>query len=79
VGAILGPVDLYTSNPKNSPAVKKMCAAPKKTIVKKMWNPRWQPRNGCDGRLIGKILLTTIQANFCCLLHVSLQFGTKFT
>ena len=28
-----------------------------------MWNPRWQPRNGCDGRLVAKILITTIQVN----------------
>jgi len=26
-------------------------------------NPRWQPRNGCDGRLMAKILLTAIQMN----------------
>ena len=32
----------------------------------------WRPRNGCDGRIIVKILITTIQANLCCLLHVSL-------
>ena len=38
------------SNPKQ-PSCKK-CVAPKKTIVKKMWNPRWWPRNGWDGRLI---------------------------
>jgi len=31
------------------------------------------------GRLIAKILITTIQANLCCLLHVSLRNGTKFT
>jgi len=47
--------------------------------VKKDVNPRWQPRNGCDGRFIAKILITTIQANLCCLLHVSQGFGTKFT
>ena len=28
-----------------------------------MRNQRWQPRNGCDGRLMAKILITTIQAN----------------
>jgi len=32
-------------------------------LWKKMWNPRWQPRNGCDGRLMVKILITTIQVN----------------
>ena len=26
-----------------------------------MGNPRWQPRNGCDGRLMGKHLIQTIQ------------------
>jgi len=51
----------------NIPAVKK-CEALKKAIVKKMWNPKWQPRNGCDGRLNTKILPTTIQLNLCCLL-----------
>jgi len=63
----------------NSPAVKKKCAAPKRPLWKKIWNPRWRPRNGCDGRLMAKILITTIQVNLCCLLHVSLGFGTKFT
>jgi len=65
----------------NSPAVKK-CAAPRRPLWKKMWNPRWprwQPRNGCDGKLMEKFLITTIQVNLCCLLHVSLGFGTKFT
>ena len=28
-----------------------------------MLNPRWQPRNGCDGRLMVKILIMTIQVN----------------
>jgi len=37
---------------------------PKKAIVKKMGNQRWQPRNGCDGRLMAKFLITTIQVNF---------------
>ena len=32
-------------------------------LRKKMWNPKWWPRNGCDGRLIAKILITTIQVN----------------
>jgi len=38
---------------KNSPAVK-MCAAPKRAIAKKMRNPRWRPRNGCDGSVVTK-------------------------
>ena len=36
-------------------------------------------RNGCNGVLITKILIITIQVNLCCLLHASLGFGTKFT
>jgi len=43
----------------------------RRPMWKKMWNPRWQPRNCCDGRLIVKILITTFQANLCCLFHVS--------
>jgi len=42
-------------------------------------NPRWRSRNGCDGRLIAKNLIVTIQVNLCCLLHVSVWLGTKFT
>ena len=44
------------SNPKNSPAVKKVCGlcCEKRCEI---------PRNGCDGRLKGKILITTIQVN----------------
>jgi len=47
-------------------------------LWRKMWNPKWRPRNGCDGRLKAKNLITTIQVILCCL-HVSLGFGTKFT
>ena len=43
----------------NSQAVKKS-AALKKAMVKKA---RWRPRNGCDGRLMVKNLMT-IQVNF---------------
>ena len=50
------------------PSCKKVCG-PTKAIVKKMWNPRWQPRNGCDGRLIAKILIMTIQVNLCTIWH----------
>jgi len=46
---------LYVSNPKQLSG-KKICVAPKKAIVTKMGNPRWWPRNGCDGRLMVKIL-----------------------
>jgi len=45
----------------NSPAVKK-CAAPKN---EKMGKPKWRPRNGYDGRLKAKILITRIQVNLC--------------
>jgi len=51
------------SNPKQPHCKKKRCADPKRPLWKKMWNPRWQSRNGCDGRLMTKILITTIQVN----------------
>ena len=35
---------------------------------------RWRPRNGCDGRLMVKILITLIQVNL-----VLFGLGTKFT
>jgi len=66
---------LYIYLIQNSPAVKKSMA-PRRPLWKKMWNPKWQPRNGCDGRLIAKFLITMIH---CCLLHVSLGYGTRFT
>jgi len=71
------PIMLYLIQ--NSPAVKKNGAAPKRSLWRKMWNPRWWPRNCYDGMLMTKFLITTIQVNLCCLLHVSLGFGTKFT
>jgi len=50
----------------NSPAVKKVCG-PKKAIVKKDVKSdvksKWRPRNGSDGRLMAKFLITTIQVN----------------
>ena len=49
-----------------------MCGS-KKAVVKKMWNPRWQQRNGRDGRLMVKFLF---QVNLYYLLHVSLGLGT---
>ena len=51
---------------KNRQAVKK-CAAPKKAIGKKDVKSKVAAKNGCDGRLIAKILITTIQLNLCCL------------
>ena len=32
--------------------------------MKKVMKYRWQPRNGCDDKLMTKILMTTIQVNF---------------
>ena len=61
------------SNPKQ-PSCKKRVRPSKRLWWKKMWNPRWRPRNGCDGRLMVKILITTIQVNL-----VPLGLGTKFT
>ena len=46
---------------KNSQAVKKGAAHVKNDSMKKLWNPRWQPRSGCDGRIMAK--LQKIQAN----------------
>jgi len=41
--------------------------APKKAIVKKDEKSKVAAKNGCDGRLIAKILITTIELNLCCL------------
>ena len=35
--------------------------------------------HGCDGRLIEKKLMTTIQVKFCCLPHISLGLGTELS
>jgi len=43
----------------------------KKDSMKKLWNPRWRPRGGCDGRIMAKVLITKIQAN--------LNAGVKIT
>jgi len=37
----------------------------KKTAWKKLWNQRWQPKSGCGGLIMAKILITAIQANLC--------------
>jgi len=50
---------------------------PKKYSMKKVMNSKGQPRSGCDGRIMAKFLITTIQANFCCLLQASLGIGTE--
>ena len=52
--------------------------APKNAVVKKDVKSKMAAKNGCDSRLKAKILITTIQVNLCCLLHVSLWFGAKF-
>jgi len=46
----------------NSPAVRKVCGTEEGYCEKDM-NPRWQPRNGCDGRLKTKNLILTTQVN----------------
>jgi len=48
----------------NSQAIKKGAALCKMVSMKKVVKYRWQPRNGCDGRPLTKILITTIQVNF---------------
>jgi len=47
---------------KNSQAVKKGAALCKMASMKKVG---WRPRNGCDGRSVTTILITTIQVNLC--------------
>jgi len=61
---------------KNSQAVKKGAALCKMASMKKAVKYRWRPRNGCDGRSVTNILITTIQMNLCCLIP---GIGTKFT
>ena len=58
------------------PSFKTLCGL---ILWKKMWKKKWRPIIGCDGRLMIKILMTTIKVNLCCLLHISLGLGTKFT
>jgi len=52
-----------------NPAVKRVCS-PKKAIVKKDVKSKVAARNGCDGRLIAKILIMTIQVNLVCDHHL---------
>ena len=59
-------MNIYSCNKdliQNSQAVKKECGL-RKTMVKRDVKLRWRPRNGCDGRSMVKILITTIQVNF---------------
>jgi len=53
--------------------------APKKVIVKKDVKSKVAAKKWLDVRLMAKILITTIQVNLCCLLHISIGFGTKLT
>jgi len=41
---------------KSNPAVKKVCGPQKKAIVEKYVKSKVQPRNGCGGRLLRKIV-----------------------
>jgi len=61
---------------KSNPTVKKVCG-PQEGHCKK----RCEIQGGDQEMawLMAKFLITTIQVNLCCLLHVSLGFGTKFT
>ena len=52
---------------KNSLAAKK-CSLMQNVIWEKIWNPMWKPRNGCDGSLMAKKLITIIKVNFV-LIH----------
>jgi len=45
------------------PSGKKKYEAPKKAIVKKDVKSKMAAKNGCDGKLIAKILITTIQVD----------------
>jgi len=50
------------SNPKQ-PSCKKVCAPPKKAIVKKDVKSKMVAKKWLDGRLMAKILIMTIQVN----------------
>ena len=49
----------------------------KKAAWKKLWNQRWRPRSGCGGLIMAKFLITTIQANLCCLLTQIIVYNYK--
>jgi len=50
----------------------------RRPLGKKMRNPRWWPRNGCDGRLIEKFLITTIRVNLVLNLSETWRRQHKF-
>ena len=58
------------------PSCKKSMLPPRRPLWKKMWNPRRWPGNGCDGRLIAKILITTLQLNLPELLLLKFLLST---
>ena len=60
---------------KNSQTVKKVRPMQKRSACKKLWNQRWRPRSGCGGLIMAKILIATIQANFCSLFQLGI--GTE--
>ena len=64
---------LIESNQKQ-PSCKKRSAALEKAMVKEDVKSKVVAKNGCDGRLMVKILITTMQVNF-----VPRPSGTKFT
>jgi len=51
---------------------------PRRPLWKKMWNKRWQPRNGFDNSSIANILILAIQVNLCVLLQISVRLSIKF-
>jgi len=65
------------SNQKHPSCKKKSVRPRRRPLWKKMWNLRWWPRNGCDGKLIAKILITTIQVNL--MLNLIWRRQHKFT
>ena len=55
---------IYISNPKHPSCKKKVCGPQKGYGEKRCEIQGGGPRNGCDGRLMVKILIMTIQVNF---------------
>ena len=54
---------VITISNKKQPSCKKRSAALEKAMVKKYVKSKVAAKNGCDGRLMVKILITTIQVN----------------
>jgi len=50
-------------NTVSNPAVKKSVLPGRRPLWEKMRNPRWQSRDGCDVRLMVKILVLTTKIN----------------